>query len=264
MSIIADHSSLTTHHSRLLFLHGWATDSSVWGHQIKAFSRDYEIMTVNLPGHGDGDSWSEPTLQPAIEKILPLITHHSSLVGIGWSLGAVVLMEIAHIYPDALQGLILVGATPKFIMDEAFPWGQARGRVRQMIKDLKKGFYETLESFYPLNFTEEELNSPSAMYFIELYRMRCRGLFHKSIITALEAISRVDLREVISEVKVPVLLIHGGRDQVSSLEGCKYLASGLPMARLKVFKDTGHAPFLTRTGEFNMVVRGFLTDLHRG
>jgi len=258
---------------RLLFIHGWATDSRVWRHQIEAFSKDYEIITVTLPGHGDGDHWFEPTLKPAVKKILLLTTQHSSLntyIGIGWSLGAMVLMEMARFYPALFQRLVLVGVTPKFVMDETFPWGQPRGRVRQMIRGLKRGFSETLERFYHLNFTEEELTSPEVREFIELYQnppfiplfQRGKegegGSSIESIVTALEALSEVDLRKTLSEVTVPTLLIHGEKDQVSSMEAGRYLARNLPMARMEVFKDTGHAPFLTRREEFNMVVRRFL------
>jgi len=247
MSVIGRNSSLSTHHSALLFLHGWATDSRVWQHQIKEFSKDYEVITVDLPCYSEKDIWDKPTLRP--------------VVGIGWSLGAAILMQAAYLNPDLFKGLILIGATPKFVADKTFPWGQPRGVAKRMLKDIKKDFSKTTERFYPLNFTKEELAGKEAKEFIEFYQKKGKGFSQKSVITALEALMSFDLRDALSDINIPALLIHGEKDNVCLVGAGKYLAKNLPDARLEIFKDAGHAPFLTRRVEFNAVVKKFLESI---
>lgn len=249
---------------KLLFIHGWATDSRVWQHQIKEFSKDYEVITVDLPCYSEKDTWSESTLKSAIDKVLLLTTHHSPLtgfIGIGWSLGAAILMQAAYLNPDLFKGLILIGATPKFVADETFPWGQPRGIAKRMLKDIKKDFSKTTERFYPLNFTKEELAGKEAKEFIEFYQKKGKGFSQKSVITALEALMSFDLRDALSDINIPALLIHGEKDNVCLVGAGKYLAKNLPDARLEIFKDAGHAPFLTRRVEFNAVVKKFLESI---
>ena len=40
----------------LVFVHGWTCDSSSWDGQVPAFSGDYRVITLDLPGHGRSDS----------------------------------------------------------------------------------------------------------------------------------------------------------------------------------------------------------------
>ncbi|MBI3755728.1 MAG: alpha/beta fold hydrolase [Deltaproteobacteria bacterium] len=254
------HSELQTPNSKLVFLHGWATNSNVWHYQAKEFSKDYEVITIDLPGHCGKSTWDEPTLEPAIDMVKSHIPHPTShiIVGIGWSLGAMVLMQMAYLNPGLFKGLILIGATSKFVAHKTFPWGQPLAVAKRMLKDIKKNFNKTTERFYPLNFTEEELANREAKEFIEFYQSKSKKFSQESIITALEALLSVDLREAISDINIPVLLIQGEKDNVCPVKAGQCLSENLPNAKLKVFKETGHAPFLTRAKAFNAIVQGFL------
>src|SRR3990167_1492793 len=107
----AKNSEPRTPNPQLVFLHGWATDSLVWQHQVEEFSKKHKVVTIDLPSHAEKDVWSEPTLKPSVEKLLR-ITHHTprttksplppfykggnrGIIGIGWSLGGQVILEAA-------------------------------------------------------------------------------------------------------------------------------------------------------------------------
>lgn len=259
---------LETCNLKLVFLHGWATDSSVWKYQAEEFSNDYEVAALDLPGHGSNDKWSEPTLKPAIEKVLSTInpTSHishptSRLIGVGWSLGGQVLLEAAANMPGYFKALVLIGVSPCFTAKKDFPFGQSISIAKRMLKDLKKDFTKTMQRFYPLNFTEDELSRPEAQWFTELYKKPHTKPFRDSAVTALEALLAIDLRDIISDIKIPVLIIHGEKDNVCPVGTGKYLARNLPEARLEIFIGAGHAPFLTRQKEFNQIVKRFIEKL---
>jgi pimeloyl-[acyl-carrier protein] methyl ester esterase len=259
---------------KLLFIHGWATNSSVWKYQVEEFSKEHRVVTIDLPGHTEKDVWSEPTLKPAVEKLLRIMHHaprttksplppfykggNRGIIGIGWSLGGQVILEAAVKNPDAFKALVLIGTAPKFVADETFPYGQPQGVAKRMLKDIKKDFSKTMQRFYPLNFTEEELLSPAAKEFMELYQKKNTKLSQGSTITSLGALLSVDLRDILSKIAIPALIIHGEKDQVCPVEAARYLAENLPDAKLEIFKDAGHAPFLTKGKEFNEAVKEFL------
>jgi len=257
----AKNSEPRTPNPQLVFIHGWATDSKIWKYQSEEFVNRYGVITLDLPGHAEKDVWSEPTLKPAVEKLLRLTVHDSQFtgfIGIGWSLGGQALLEAAAKRPNYFKGLILIGVSPCFTAKKDFPWGQSSGVAKRMLKDLKKDFTRTMERFLPLNFTEDELSRPEARWFIELYKQPYTKSFHDCTVTALEALLAIDLRDIIPDIKIPVLIIHGEKDNVCPLNAGKYLAKNLPDARLEIFKDAGHAPFLTKPKEFNSLVKGFL------
>src|SRR3989304_1954044 len=169
----AKNSEPRTPNPQLVFLHGWATDSKIWKYQSEEFVNRYGVITIDLPGHAEKDVWSEPTLKPAVEKLLQFTVHDSQFtgfIGIGWSLGGQALLEAAVKNPDAFRALVLIGATPKFVADETFPHGQPQGVAKRMLKDIKKDFSKTMQRFYPLNFTEEEFSQPEGRWFTGLYK----------------------------------------------------------------------------------------------
>ncbi|MBI5048611.1 MAG: alpha/beta fold hydrolase [Deltaproteobacteria bacterium] len=250
--------------SALLFLHGWATDSRVWKYQLEEFSKNHQVITIDLPGHGETDVWFEPTLKPAVEKLLQFTVHDSQFtgfIGIGWSLGGQTLLEVAAKMPGCFKGLVLIGVSPCFTAKRDFLFGQSAGVAKRMLKDMKKNFAGTMERFYPLNFTEDELLSPDARWFIELYKKPRTKPFCDSAVTSLEALLAIDLKDIIPDIKIPALIMHGEKDNVCPVDTGRYLAKNLPDARLEIFKDAGHAPFLTRPKEFNKIVKGFIETL---
>lgn len=255
---------------KTLFVHGWATDSAVWEGR-EAITRG-EVLSIDLPGHGAGAVWGEPSLSPAIKEILGNVSGlpDRSVIAIGWSLGAEALIATVMECREKFRALVLVGGTPCFAAKEGFEWGQSRALVKRMIMDMKKDPSATLERFYPLNFTPEELEGVHAREFIERYRypgpVRCDGVMpgcfpafrYGEITTALEALYRTDLRETLDTLDIPCLIVHGGLDAICPVGAGGYLASRIKGARIEIFDKAGHAPFITEPERFDAIVNGFL------
>lgn len=260
---IRTNSTLNIQHSTLLFIHGWATDSWVWRNQVREFSKDYNVISINLPGYSGKDNWTETSLQPAIDKVLRIThrtAHSTDLVGISWSLGASVLMSIAVKEPEIFKGLILVGATPCFVKRNDFPWSQSKPLAKRMLRDLKNDPEETLSRFYPLNFTDKELADKEAQGFIRHYHSSLIT-HHSSLLLSLEALLNLDMRDDIKKIKAKTLVIHGSKDAVCPVGAGEYIAKNIKDVCLEIFKDAGHAPFLSRAELFNQAVREFLKRL---
>lgn len=263
---------LATCNLKLLFLHGWATDSWVWKEQVKEFSMEYDVVTIDLSGHdvkrvkGQGlkvNEWFEPTLEPAVERVLRLTPHTShltDLIGIGWSLGASVLMAAAVRHPELFKGLVLIGSTPCFVKRDNFQHAQPKALAKRMLKDFKNDPEKTLARFYPLNFTDNELAKKNVKEFIGHYNIS-HLTSHISLYSSLDALLNMDLRNNIKNINIPTLVIHGDKDMVCPVGAGKYLAENIKGASLKIFKNTGHAPFLTRADKFNKEVKRFLKTL---
>jgi len=260
---------------KIIFIHGWATDGHVWEGVAEGISAicGGEAVVENLPGHGGAGRWTEPTLEPAIATVLGAAEGASSpVVGVGWSLGAQALMGAALREPERFHSLVLIGATPSFVRKGDFPSGQSPALVRRMIMDMKKDPGDALARFYRLNFTEEEMAMPEAKEFLDYYRWPgpvvcgdgvtsppgCRPAFrYDEITTALEAIYRTDLRDVLDELECPVLLVHGSRDGVTPAGAAHFLAERIKDAKLEEIPGAGHAPFITERERFLRLVSDF-------
>ncbi|HJP18201.1 MAG: alpha/beta fold hydrolase [Nitrospinota bacterium] len=259
---------MTKKQSTLLFIHGWATDKRVWTEQINELKNVYRCCNINLPGHGGNEKWDKPDLEPPVKEVLNHFlsskadgSSHDEVTGIGWSLGAQVLLTSAIENKIKFNGLILIGATPCFVKKDDFPWAQPIPVVKKMIKDMKKKPHETIKRFYRLNFTENEIRTEIAKSFINQYTHNETNFKLNEITTGLEALSKIDLRHQLDLLDIPVLIIHSRMDQICPVGASHYLENKIKRAELKIFEKAGHAPFLTETEKFNKLVKGFINKL---
>ncbi|MBI3752794.1 MAG: alpha/beta fold hydrolase [Deltaproteobacteria bacterium] len=255
---------------QLLFLHGWATDSSIWQHQIEELSKDYEVIAIDLPGHSEKDRWDEPTLQPAIEKVINKISDFKSairnpqsayIVAVGWSLGGQAILEMAASAPDLFKAVILVASSPCLVARKDFPWGQPPGVAKRMLKDVKKDFINAMKRFYPLNFTPEELATADAQRFLKHSTNMASAFDPGSMAKSLEALLSFDIRKHLGRIKTPALILQGSKDSVCHPGAATYLAKNIGNAKTEIVKGAGHIPFLTRRKEFNNSIKGFIETL---
>ncbi len=61
----------------------------------------------------------------------------------------------------------------------------------------------------------------------------------------------LDATEVMSKLKLPVLVTHGAEDRNSKVGNAKYTASVIPGAKLSIYEGIGHAPFYEDAARFN-------------
>ena len=101
----------------LVLLHGWGTEPRVWDELHAALARRFRVIAVDLPGHGRS-GWHPRATTPAAqawrvhETLAPLTTRYSLL---GWSLGGQFALDLAAAMPGAIERLVLVATTPKFL-----------------------------------------------------------------------------------------------------------------------------------------------------
>jgi 2-succinyl-6-hydroxy-2,4-cyclohexadiene-1-carboxylate synthase len=92
---------------RLVLVHGFTQTARSWRPITDDLSRDHEVVTVDLPGHGDSgderaDLWATADL---------VVEAGGPAVYVGYSLGGRVCLHVALRHPDQVRGLVLIGAT---------------------------------------------------------------------------------------------------------------------------------------------------------
>ena len=96
----------------IIFVHGWTCDETSWARQVPAFSRNYRVVTVDLPGHGksappEHGDYSMERLAEAVEAVRAA-GHVDRVVLVGHSMGAGVIRRYALDYPEHVAGLVAV------------------------------------------------------------------------------------------------------------------------------------------------------------
>ncbi len=94
----------------IIFVHGWTCDDRSWSRQVAAFARDYRVVTLDLPGHGQSDSppstgYSIRLFADAVEAVRKEIGA-DRIVLVGHSMGAVVSRIYTLAHPDHVAGIV--------------------------------------------------------------------------------------------------------------------------------------------------------------
>jgi pimeloyl-ACP methyl ester carboxylesterase len=107
----------------LMLVHGWTCDDSSWSGQVPALTRQYRVLTLDLPGHGksgrlEASKFSMDLFARAVEAVRA-DAGVERLVLVGHSMGTPVIRQYARLYPQHVAALVLVdgvvalGAPPR-------------------------------------------------------------------------------------------------------------------------------------------------------
>lgn len=106
------HSTTTGSGPAIIFVHGWTCDDSSWASQVPAFSDKYQVITLDLPGHGQSgapapDGFSMDLFAAAVEAVRAEAGAEKAVL-VGHSMGAVVIRQYALAHPEQVAGLVAV------------------------------------------------------------------------------------------------------------------------------------------------------------
>jgi len=99
----------------LLFLHGLFGNSGNWKYQVEFFEKKYEVITVDLFGHGQSSGDIDPVMAPrrSAEAIDSLMRNRIGrpYLAIGHSYAGFVLPEMIKLGDPHLEGAVFVDCT---------------------------------------------------------------------------------------------------------------------------------------------------------
>ncbi|HZV83218.1 MAG TPA: alpha/beta fold hydrolase [Geobacteraceae bacterium] len=244
----------------LLFLHGWLMSRQVWTCQTQ-LAECFRVIAPDLRGHGEtgGEEFSYAS---CVADLVAFIDHLGlgKVVVVGWSMGAQIALQLTSRLRDRVAGLVLVGGTPLFCKEEGYGHGVPQAEARSMALRLRRSFNRTAGEFYQGMFSPDDVMRTDISVMAKTVAGRLPRL--PVALAALEELVRTDLRGLLADIPVPVLLIHGGADRICLPGASRFMHEVLPDSRLQLFSGTGHAPFLTMPAEFNSCLSAFAREVY--
>ena len=112
----------------VILVHGWTCNETTWVSQVPELSKEYRVITLDLPGHGQSGSPKDGKLSMELfARAVEAVRKDSKadrVVVVGHSMGTPVVIEYTRLYPEHTAALVfvdgLVNLTP------APPGGGAR------------------------------------------------------------------------------------------------------------------------------------------
>ena len=265
----------------IVLIHGWASDESIWQETKSYLEQRYRVYTSNLPLAKSIHSYRDAVIELIVQNGL------DQIILVGWSMGALVGIQVAHQLAHKVQGLVLVSGTSRFLADsqslipelgsgndiiyeefeqksvtlrEAYRGGIPAALIVRLKKRLCKNCEQTILDFYKLMFSTQEQAQGLATVSIarDLGRGRTWDLIEAQ--AGLDFLAEVDVRAELKGITCPTLLLHGEQDEICPRGGAEFIQRQIPGAQLIIYPGVGHIPFLTNFEGFHRALEGWLAS----
>lgn len=243
------------HGHDLVLLHGWGMHGGIWDGVKDALAQKFRLHVIDLPGYGASahcDPYTLAELARAVAKAMPQRAHVC-----GWSLGGQVAMRLALDIPERVDRLVLIGTTPCFRQRTDWAYGMDDASLQEFAGSLEKDYVGTLKRFLSL----QARSGDDARAVIAVLREKLFARGEPSLATlrgGLAILHGLDLRDEVSAIGQPALLIHGARDTLSPVAASEWLAQRLSRSTLRIVDGSAHAPFLSHRAETVAAMEHFL------
>lgn len=235
----------------LVLVHGWSCDRSYWRYQVPWFAETYDVVAIDLAGHGDSgverDGWTMRAFGDDVVAVVQSL-ELDELVLVGHSMGGDVVVEAALRLPGRVAGLVWVDVYAK--LDEA----DGHRDPDAFMEPFREDFGSTTRDF------ARGLCGPgSNPEVVEWIAADMSSAPREIALAAMEqAITNVPAVVAgLEELALPVVAINPDSrpTDVDSLR-----RHGVDVV---LMQGTGHFPMLEETDAFNRVLGDVIGDLMR-
>lgn len=238
----------------LVLAHGYVGDGpTTWRRQLDELSDAYTVVAWDAPGAGRS---SDPPEGFGLDGYADCLAGLVSKLGLGpacvagLSFGGIVALALQRRHAAASHALVLASAYAGWA--GSLPPEAADQRLRQAL---------TLADATPETFADTLLPTMFSRAVPEETVQDFRAAmeaFHPSGFRAMARASAEDVRDVLSGIDVPALLLYGDRDVRAPLTVASALHAAIRGSRLVVLPGVGHVCNVEAPGEFNAAVRELL------
>jgi pimeloyl-ACP methyl ester carboxylesterase len=239
------------------FIHGAGGSSSIWFRQIRAFKDKFNVLLIDLRGHGDSQlSFKESikqdyTFEVITNDIVQVLQHlkveKSHFIGI--SLGTILIRDLAERKPEMVESMVMGGAILKL---------NTRSKILMGFGNVFKSVvpYIFLYKLFAFIIMPKKNHRESRLLFVR----EAKKLYQKEFIRWYKLTAEINplLRFFrLNDIKIPTLYVMGAQDHLFLPSIQKIIAKHIG-AKLHIIKNCGHVVNVEQPIEFNHKVLSFL------
>lgn len=259
----------------IVFGHGFGTDQNMWRILAPDFTDIYRTVLFDYVGHG-------PAVDPCVraaDRYGTLAAYADDLLHIcraldladvifvGHSVSGIIGALAANRDPNLFAGLVLIGASPRYINDGDYIGGYTAGDIADILDTIDNNFvsWSRLVATAPVGDPVPDAAVRRSAHSL------VGSLVHRFALTD-ERIARKfaratflsDHRADLPDVRTPTLVLHCSGDTLVPRTVGEYVARHIPDSRFELITANGHFPHLTAPSQTTAALRRFLQALSAG
>jgi class 3 adenylate cyclase len=205
---------------------------------IERFSQFSRFIRFDKRGTGLSDrEVGYPTLEQRMEDVHAVMDAVGSqrAVLFGTSEGGNMCILFAATYPDRTAGLILHGCQARGEWAPDYPWAATKEEIQRQLATMDREW----GGAFDLNEGAPSLaNDPLAREWCAAYMRYAAS--PKAAVAMWKLGAEVDVRGILSSIRVPTLVLQKEHDRWIKQEEGRYLASNIPNAKFVLLPGTDH------------------------
>jgi pimeloyl-ACP methyl ester carboxylesterase len=243
----------------VVLVHGAGGSSSIWFRQIRAYREQFNVLLVDLRGHGesakveDGRERKPYTFEAISREVLDVLDHLgiASAHFVGISLGCLIIRTIAELQPGRIRSMVLGGAILRLNL---------RSRVLVILGNTLKRVipFMWLYRLYAWIIMPRVRHRRSRMIFIREAQKVARKEFLRWFRMTMELPPILRLFEE-RDTGIPTLYVMGEEDHMF-LPAARRLAQRERNTALRVIERCGHVCNIDRPRLFNSLSIEFMKN----
>lgn len=243
----------------VVFVHGAGGSSSIWYRQVRDFKERFNVLLVDLRGHGQSQQDDEAghyTFEERARDILAVLddagVERAHFVGI--SLGCILIRTLGEIAPERVASMTLGGAVVRLDLRSRFLVG-AGNLFKRVLP------YLWLYRLFAWIIMPRKRHRTSRTLFVGEAKKLCQREFLRwfRLTGQVNPLLRF-FRE--KELHVPTLYVMGEEDYLFLPPVEKVVEQHEASSRLVVISESGHVCNVDQPEAFNRATIGFIEALH--
>jgi len=242
----------------IIFIHGFPYDSSMWEQQIEALKQTHYCISYDIRGLGKSAVGNgQFTMETFADDVFAIIDDYKleRPVICGLSMGGYLSFRLLERDQNKFKAAIFCDTKP--VADNNA--GKLK-RCASIKKIETEGVEKFVKDFIPTCFS---------LGFMKREAVKFNYIIEKAALASplgvkgaqLAMLSRTDSVHFLPEIKIPVLVLSGEFDKMTSPEDMRAIADQIPGAAFKVIPDAGHMTPIENPDAFNKAIISFLQKI---
>ncbi|MFO8032131.1 MAG: 3-oxoadipate enol-lactonase [Desulfohalobiaceae bacterium] len=228
-----------------------ASNLSMWDLQAKELVQaGYRVLRYDTRGHGDSDVPEAPYSMEMLLNDLVGLLDYLQLERVhfcGLSLGGMLGQMLGIYYPQRLNKLLLCSTAaylgPPEMWEERMQTARSQGMQPLVQPTIDRWFTQQGQQGLPEQ--------------VQKFKNMIQNTPVQGFCGCCAAIRDMDLREAISGITIPTMVVAGELDQGTPVSEARFIQEKIPSAQLQVIPQTAHMLNVEQAERFNSILLEF-------
>ena len=231
----------------IVLMHGSGLTHIVWSlHEQFYLSQGFNVLSVDLPGHGNSEGPSLKSIEEISDwiKSLMLKADVSKVIIIGHSQGCLVGIDFASRYPEFIEKLVLVAGSYRMPVNQDLIGLAEAGDEKALLLMMKWG-YEGSKAFIGGNPVKKIINSAREIREVLAVDLKACNNYKNG-------------EESLKKIDCPTLCIFGDLDKMVPVKVGLKMSEQIKNSETKIISDCGHMIIFEKAFEMRKLVKEFI------